>query len=300
MSVRSESIVFDSATEAAARVLIEMALREDLSELGDLTSLSTVPPEQTATVRVVSRATGVVCGVPLLPLVFQALKEPVQIEAYCRDGDMISPGRVVASVSGRVQALLTGERTLLNFLMHLSGVASRTAHFVEQVQGTRAVILDTRKTLPGYRRLQKYAVRCGGGVNHRMGLYDGILIKDNHLAARGSADVASAVGAARQWMSARQLSLPVEIEVDTLEQLQDALRQRPEIVLLDNMDPPQLRQAVQIRDQLSPPTQLEASGGVTLATVRSIAETGVERISIGGLTHSAPALDLGFDWQFSA
>ena len=207
-------------------------------------------------------------------------------------------GTVLASITGPVRSLLTGERTVLNLMTHLSGIASRTAQFVEQVRGTRAVILDTRKTLPGYRLLQKYAVRCGGGTNHRMGLYDGILIKDNHLAARGESSCAAAVADARRFMLSIDAKATIEIEVDSLKQLRDALQERPEIVLLDNMSVEMLRDAVRIRDENAPQTRLEASGGVTLQTVRAIAETGVERISVGSLTHSSPALDLGFDWPW--
>ncbi len=166
------------------------------------------------------------------------------------------------------------------------------------VQGTKAVILDTRKTLPGYRLLQKYAVRCGGGTNHRMGLYDGILIKDNHLAARGESSCAAAVADARKYMERFDRKAKIEIEVDSLEQLRDALNATPEIVLLDNMSPALMREAVEIRDATSSSTLLEASGGVSLETVRAIAESGVDRISVGSLTHSSPALDLGFDWPW--
>jgi len=214
------------------------------------------------------------------------------------DGSPLQSGDHVATVKGPVQLLLTGERIALNFLIHLSGIASKTGEFVRRTAGSNAVILDTRKTLPGYRLLHKYAVRCGGGTNHRMGLYDGMLIKDNHLAARGNRSVADAVSAARLFLSARSLQLPVEVEVDTLEQLKDALDARPEIVLLDNMKLAQLRQAVALRNETSPSTLLEASGGVNLETVGRIAGTGVDRISIGGLTHSAPALDLGYDWPW--
>lgn len=290
--------VFDGITERSARSLVEMALREDLGDSGDITSESTISPELTATINIVSRDKGIVCGIPLIPLVFQQLQADMVVDRRCQDGDSVVAGSLVASVTGRVRTLLTGERTLLNFLIHLSGVASHTAAFVERVKGTRAQIFDTRKTLPGYRWLHKYAVRCGGGVNHRMGLYDGILIKDNHVAARGDGIVSAAVSDAREWMSKRRLALPVEIEVDTLEQLRDALREVPDIVLLDNMGPELLSEAVRIRDQTSPRTRLEASGRVTLETVRAIAESGVDRISIGGLTHSAPALDLGFDWPW--
>jgi nicotinate-nucleotide pyrophosphorylase (carboxylating) len=295
---------FDQETMAAAVSLIEIALTEDLRDRGDLTSLSTIPEELSASVSIVSRENGVLCGAPLIPLVFQnlnsrmAMSSQVSVDLAIPDGGSVKPGNRIASISGPVRTLLTGERTVLNFLIHLSGVASKTQAFVQKVQGTKAVILDTRKTLPGYRLLHKYAVRCGGGTNHRMGLYDGILIKDNHLAARGDQKVSAAVSDARHYMQLHGMKLPVEIEVDTLEQLRDALDENPEIVLLDNMGPSMLIEAVRMRDTMAPKTKLEASGRVTLETVRAIAETGVDRISIGGLTHSAPALDLGFDWPW--
>lgn len=275
-----------------------MSLDEDLGEQGDLTCLATIPAELQATVNIVSRQTGIVSGLPILPIVFGMLPGSVSCSVRLNDGNPVQCGTVLASITGTVRSLLTGERTVLNFMTHLSGIASRTAQFVEQVRGTRAVILDTRKTLPGYRLLQKYAVRCGGGTNHRMGLYDGILIKDNHLAARGELSCAAAVAAARRFMVSIDAKATIEIEVDSLKQLRDALQERPEIVLLDNMSVEMLRDAVRIRDENAPQTRLEASGGVTLQTVRAIAETGVERISVGSLTHSSPALDLGFDWPW--
>ena len=316
------SPVFDSVTEASARTLTRMALDEDLGDRGDLTCLSTIPAELQATVNIVSRQNGIVSGLPVVPIVFEMLPGSVSWSQRLRDGDPVRRGSILASMTGPVRTLLTGERTVLNFLTHLSGIASRTADFVEQVRGTRAVILDTRKTLPGYRRLQKYAVRCGGGANHRMGLCDGILIKDNHLAARGDSSCAAAVADARRFLNtgkslgdSQGLCAPasadtrgfaasidagatIEIEVDTLTQLRDALNEHPEIVLLDNMPLEMLWNSVTLRDEYSPLTRLEASGGVTLETVRAIAETGVERISVGSLTHSSPALDLGFDWPW--
>jgi nicotinate-nucleotide pyrophosphorylase (carboxylating) len=290
--------IFDQDSAQAALTLTRMSLNEDLRDVGDVTCLSTIPADLHATVQIVSRESGVVCGLPLIPVVFRELAGEVKSSVSVQDGEKVHRGTLLASLTGPVRALLTGERTILNLMTHLSGIASRTALFVDAVAGTGARILDTRKTLPGYRALQKYAVRCGGGTNHRMGLYDGVLIKDNHLAARGDSACASAVADARRYMIATGRNTSIEIEVDTLEQLRDALKEKPEIVLLDNMAPDQLREAVALRDQFAPTTLLEASGGVTLQTVRSIAETGVERISVGGLTHSSPALDLGFDWPW--
>jgi nicotinate-nucleotide pyrophosphorylase (carboxylating) len=289
---------FDAETSAAATHLAELSLHEDLHEVGDLTSRATIPEHLSAAVRIVVRQSGVIAGLGVLPLVFRLLPGPVRSEVFLKDGDAVLPGSIAAEIHGPVRTLLTGERTVLNFLTHLSGIASRTADFVRAVRGTSAQILDTRKTLPGYRLLQKYAVRCGGGVNHRIGLYDGMLIKDNHLAARGSSSCAGAVKAARDYLQEHGLTVPVEIEVDTLEQLEDALTERPELVLLDNMSCPQLCEAVLLRNRLAPATRLEASGGVTLQTVRAIAETGVDRISVGSLTHSSPALDIAFDWPW--
>jgi nicotinate-nucleotide pyrophosphorylase (carboxylating) len=272
-----------------------MALMEDLGDRGDLTCQALIPPSRRAEVNVVARKPGVLAGSPIGRMVFAQLDRDIEWAAAKSDGDRLQPGDVVATVSGPLNALLVGERTMLNFMTHLSGVASLTAQFVERIAGTRAVILDTRKTLPGYRRLEKYSVRCGGGTNHRMGLFDGVLIKDNHLAAwTANASIAAAVKTAREKSPP---GVSIEVEVDSLDQLRDALQGGPDIVLLDNMPPAMLREAVAIRDAARQSVLLEASGGVTLETVRAVAETGVERISIGGLTHSAPALDLAFDWK---
>ena len=293
------TIDFNSECQSAAKLLVKLSLEEDLREVGDLTSLSTIPADLTATVNIVTRQPGVVCGLAVLPIVFAELSAAVTVETQIRDGDAISERTLIASLTGPVRDLLTGERTVLNFLTLLSGIASRTAQFVAEVHHTKAVILDTRKTFPGFRLLQKYAVRCGGGTNHRMGLYDGILIKDNHIAARGDSTCAAAVADARRYAIAHHMNPQIEIEVDSLKQLQDALQESPEIILLDNMSPVTLKQAVAIRDaSASSATMLEASGGVTLQTVRAIAESGVDRISIGSLTHSSPALDIGFDWPW--
>lgn len=291
------TIHFSQAEREAATKLIDLGLAEDFQGVGDLTSSSVVDASATAEIRVVARRNGVLAGAPIAEMVFNRIDPSVIWRTRIADCTQLTPGAVVATVSGPVRSLLTGERTALNFLTHLSGIATLTRQFVDAVAGTRAQILDTRKTLPGYRVLQKYAVRAGGGTNHRMGLYDGILIKDNHLAYRGSADVsnriAEAVTAAR---SSAPTGIPIEIEVDSLDQLRQALAVSPDIVLLDNMNPEQLRDAIAIRDKVASQTQLEASGGVTLANVAEIAATGVDRISIGALTHSAPALDLAFDF----
>ena len=294
---------FGILEEQAAVRLIELALAEDLAGSStnemdrDLTCAALIDSSETATINVVVRRDGILSGGPVAELVFQRLDPIVRWEVIVADGSLVTAQTVVARATGPLRSLLIGERTSLNFLMHLSGVATQTRKFVEAVAGTKAVILDTRKTLPGWRALEKYAVRCGGGTNHRMGLHDGVLIKDNHLAAwvrgQGSATIADAI---RQARAVSPDGIAIEVEVDTLEQLRDALSGGPEIVLLDNMDLPTLREAIRLRDAVAPETRLEASGGITLSNVREIAETGVDRISIGALTHSAPALDLAFDW----
>lgn len=287
---------FGQEERASAIELVSTALLEDLQGACDLTSVALVPEDQEGTVQIVARRQGVVCGLPIIELVFARIDRSVTIDLLAQDGDFVPSGRVLANLQGPVRSLLTGERTVLNFLTALSGVATLTWMFVDAVRESSAQILDTRKTWPGWRRLQKYAVRCGGGTNHRLGLYDGILIKDNHLAAWRTQSPDGSVSAAIRHARLRWPGKPVEVEVDTIMQLNDALHERPEIVLLDNMNPDQLREAVAIRDRFAPSVQLEASGGVSLSTIAAIAATGVERISIGALTHSAPALDIAFDW----
>lgn len=280
----------------AASWTIREAFAEDLDETGDLTSQLLIPEDWQGTVEISVRKAGVVSGLPFANMVFQTLDENIQVDVLTEDGTLVSPGTVIAKVRGPVRQLLTGERTALNLLTMLSGTATLTYQFAKRALGTKAVILDTRKTLPGLRLLQKYAVRCGGGTNHRLGLYDGILIKDNHLAAwkkQGGKSLADLLTDLRQRVPEGSV---LEIEVDTLEQLEQALHGQPDIVLCDNMPPELLQLAVKIRDRLAPAVQLEASGGVDLKTIEIIARTGVDRISIGALTHSAPALDIGFDW----
>lgn len=295
VSVSAVEETFGPREREAAAHLTALALAEDLADVGDLTTQALIAPDQTGVVQVVARQAGVLAGAPIGRLVLEQLDPTVIWTGLRRDGDRLEPGDVIATLSGSLASLLIGERTVLNWLTHLSGIASLTRQYVDAVAGTQAVILDTRKTHPGYRLLEKYAVRCGGGSNHRLGLYDGILIKDNHLAAWTESDsIATAVQTARQrFPHVRQ----IEVEVDTLDQLRDALAGQPEIVLLDNMPPATLKAAVALRNATAPAVRLEASGGVNLQTVRAIAEAGVERISIGALTHSAPALDIGLDWS---
>lgn len=285
---------FSPAESEACRRLLELALQEDLGDAGDITSRSTIPEVLTGRAVFVARSAGVVSGLPAAQLTCETIDGSLQFEAQVRDGTSVTAGQPIATVAGPMRSILTAERTALNFLQHLSGVATLTRRFVDAIAGCKGQILDTRKTLPGWRILDKYAVRCGGGHNHRMGLHDGILIKDNHLASlRAQGDpISRAVKAARDFVT----FVPIEIEVDSLDMLREALACKPNIVLLDNMSPDQMREAVKLRDQTAPDVKLEASGGIQLATVRAIAETGVDRISIGALTHSAPALDIALDY----
>ena len=292
------SPTFSDSEHEAAATLIAAALQEDLRDVGDLTCQALIEHNEQAEVQVVARQPGTLAGIPIARMVFESLDSSVVWTTHIEDGSRLEAGSVVATVSGALASLLTGERTALNFLTHLSGIATLTQTFVDAVAGTRAEILDTRKTLPGYRLLQKYAVRAGGGTNHRLGLFDGVLIKDNHLAGwHASHDNASIAAAIIQARERSPEGLSIEVEVDTLGQLDDALDAPPDIVLLDNMDCETLCEAVALRDRKAPGVQLEASGGVTLETIAPIAATGVERISIGALTHSAPSLDLAFDWR---
>jgi nicotinate-nucleotide pyrophosphorylase (carboxylating) len=289
---------FTEEEKERARELIGMALEEDLEGGGDVTTRVLIPEDQFGAVQIVARRAGVLAGLPLAAMVVNEIDPTAVFAALARDGDALAAGSVIAEISGRVPSLLMAERTCLNFLTHLSGVATLTRRYVDAIEGTRAAIYDTRKTLPGWRVLQKYAVRAGGGRNHRQGLADMILIKDNHLggwrAGANDCRIAAAVRAARSGAPA---GMKIEVEVDTLDQLADALSGEPDIVLLDNMTLDQLRQAVALRNQRAAEVELEASGSVSLETVAAIAATGVERISVGALTHSAPALDLAFDWK---
>jgi len=288
---------FTPPEAAACERLVQLALDEDLGGFGDLTSLAVIPPELVGEAAFVARSPGVLAGLPAARAVFAMVDPAVAFEERLSDGARLGAGDTVAVVRGPMRSILTAERTALNFLQRLSGVASLTARYVEQVAGHKAVVLDTRKTTPGWRLLEKYAVRQGGGQNHRMGLFDGVLIKDNHLAGLEIADCKLQIEeAVRRVRENHGRAVPVEVEVDTLEQLDAALAAGPDVVLLDNMPPDVLREAVRRRDAEAPGVQLEASGGVNLSTIRTIAETGVDRISVGALTHSATALDIGLDY----
>jgi nicotinate-nucleotide pyrophosphorylase (carboxylating) len=317
----------------AAKKLIKLACEEDVGghtafldrSWADITSGLFIPAGQTGKAAYVARSAGVLSGQQVCDLVYHTKRHfagRATYEALVPDGSRLEGGTVVGRVSGEMRAILGAERITLNFLQHLSGVATLTRQFVDRVAGLPCRILDTRKTTPGWRVLEKYAVRCGGGTNLRMGLHDGILIKDNHLSAMAASaapvsfphggmypyshpappgqDTAppprtftEAVAWARRFF---EPGMPVEVEVDTLEQVDQALPSGADIVLLDNMNLDQLREAVGRRNAVAPSVLLEASGGVNLQTVRAIAETGVDRISVGALTHSAVALDIGLDY----
>jgi nicotinate-nucleotide pyrophosphorylase (carboxylating) len=276
---------------AEARAVISRALDEDLRYGPDITTQATVPADATTTAALVAREPGVIAGCDVALLV---LDEVLGMGGYrvldrLADGDSVESGAVVLRVEARTQGLLTAERTLLNLVCHLSGVASATRQWVDAVAGTRAVVRDTRKTLPGLRVLQKFAVRVGGGQNHRMGLGDATLIKDNHVAAAGS--VVAAMNAVRSAAP----DLPCEVEVDSLEQLDEVLGEHVELVLLDNFPVWQTQTAVQRRDTRAPGVKLESSGGLSLENAHAYAATGVDYLAVGALTHSVRVLDIGLD-----
>lgn len=269
--------------------VVRSALEEDLRYGPDATTAATVPADASAVAELTPRKAGVLAGGPVALAVFDEVLEGYELLSSLADGSEVAAGEPVIVIRGRTRGLLTAERTALNLLCHLSGIATATAAWVRAVHGTDCRIRDSRKTLPGLRALQKYAVRAGGGVNHRMGLGDAVLIKDNHVIAAGS--VTAALRAAREHAP----ELPCEVEVDRLEQLDEALAAGADEVLLDNFTPEQCAEAVRRRDHASPKTKLEASGGLTLQVARAYAETGVDYLAVGALTHSSPALDIGMD-----
>ena len=271
---------------------VRAALDEDLGIAGDITTQATVASGAPAEAAIAARKPGVIAGLALAEAAFRALDRNVVFTIETEDGAAASAGGVIARISGDARAILSAERVALNFLGRLSGIATQTRLYVDAIAGTNAKIVDTRKTTPGLRAFEKYAVRCGGGHNHRVGLFDAVLIKDNHIIAAGG--IAAAIRSAR---AAAGHMTKIEVEVDTLEQLQIALREKVDCVLLDNMKPAALADAVKI---VSGRCLTEASGGVNLDTVRDIAATGVDLISVGALTHSAPVLDLGLDFATSA
>ena len=282
--------LFDPDTRADALIAIRRALEEDLRYGPDATSLATVPADSRATARLATRSDGVVAGLPLIGMVLtEVLGDDYSVTLRAGDGDRVSAGDVVAEITAPTRGLLTAERTLLNLVCHLSGVATATRAWADELSGTGCAVRDTRKTMPGMRLLQKYAVRCGGGVNHRLGLGDAVLVKDNHVVAAGG--VVPALAAVRE----RFPDLPCEVEVDSLEQLDQMLDAGVDLVLLDNFPVWQTQMAVQRRNAISPRTRLESSGGLGLDVAADYARGGVDFLAVGGLTHSVAVLDLGLD-----
>jgi nicotinate-nucleotide pyrophosphorylase (carboxylating) len=302
-------ISWSPQVEEDCRRIVRLAVFEDLDRGYDWTTVALAPEGATASAQIVARQAGTIAGLAALPIVLDEMDIESQWQPQVQDGQQVAAGTVLATIGGSARDLLTSERTLLNILGRLSGIATLTRRYVDAIAGLPAHIYDTRKTTPGWRRLEKYAVQCGGGRNHRTGLFDAVLIKDNHLALGRQRDIgrgytpAEAVQRARRFIAEtlagdpRASTMIVEVEVDSLEQLAEVLPAGPDIVLLDNMVPDQLREAVVMRSWLAPRVALEASGGVNLDTVRTIAETGIERISVGALTHSATCLDVALDWK---
>ena len=285
MTIEKEPVLDD----VLLKPLVEDALAEDLGRRGDVTSQATIPADMQAQLQIKARQSGVICGMDLARLSFALVDANIEFVAQVQDGETVAAGAVLATVKGNARHLLTAERTALNFMTHLSGIATATRQIVDSVAQYPAQITCTRKTIPGLRIVQKYAVRCGGGRNHRLGLDDAILIKDNHIAIAG--DIKTAIEQAQHF--AGHL-IPIEVEVDTLEQLEQALEAGVSLVLLDNMSPEILSQAVAMCKGRA---KTEASGGITPETVRAAASTGVDFIAMGYLTHSTTALDIGLDFS---
>lgn len=278
--------------DADLRRRVRESLAEDLGRAGDLSTTRFLSPARTFSAVVKVKAPGVLCGVAAAREVLRQACPRAKARWLAADGARVRPGQVVARIAGP-RELLSAERTLLNFLQHLSGVATLAARYVDAVKGTRARIYDTRKTLPGWRALEKYAVRCGGAQNHRMGLYDMVMLKDNHWAGSSPAELASKVAAFRR----SHPRIPIQVEADSLGRLEAALALRPDLILLDNMGPALLRRAIALCRRRAPRVKLEVSGGVDLKTVRALAALGPDRISVGKLTHSAPALDISMKFE---
>jgi nicotinate-nucleotide pyrophosphorylase (carboxylating) len=301
-------IEWDALVEDECRRLVRAALLEDLDREQDWTAVSLVPMEATGNAAIVARQAGVIAGLPAAKIVIDEMDRRVGFESVVNDGQAVKAGTIIANLEGPARSLLTLERPMLNFVGRLSGIATLTSQFVAAISGTKARLYDTRKTTPGWRRLEKYAVRQGGGYNHRTGLFDAILIKDNHvalgtaLAGQAHHSPAELVKQARQFLQGSfpagdlRREMIVEVEVDSLAQLEQVLPERPDLVLLDTMSLETLRRAVALRQAQAPAVQLEASGGITLATIAEIAATGVDRISAGALTHAAQSLNVAMDW----
>jgi nicotinate-nucleotide pyrophosphorylase (carboxylating) len=303
-----QQVDWTPSIEDDLRQIIRLAVREDLGRYHDWTTVALVESDVQGRAAVVARQAGVMAGLRAMPAVIDEMHAAIEVNLLANDGDEVAGGTVVAELAGNARDMLTCERPLLNLVGRLSGIATLTREYVKRIDGTPARIYDTRKTVPGWRRLEKYAVRCGGGSNHRTGLFDAILIKDNHLALFGrekKGSPAQAVIAAKQFLAAMDPELVppnmlVEVEIEQIKDLEAVLRAGPDIVLLDNMRPEQLQAAVALRNRIAPGIELEASGGVSLETVREIAQTGVARVSAGGLTHGAWWLDVALDWLPSA
>ncbi|MEO1972156.1 MAG: carboxylating nicotinate-nucleotide diphosphorylase [Pirellulaceae bacterium] len=282
--------------------LVRLAIREDLDREQDWTTVALVSPTQKSQATIVARQDGVFCGQHVVDVIATAMQLTVETETFAEDGDAVVGGTQLVRITGNARDILTAERTILNFMGRLCGIATHTAKFVAGVRGTNVGVFDTRKTTPGWRRLEKFAVRCGGGTNHRTGLFDAILIKDNHLAFAGLVDTPDlAVAKIREFLEhadspVEREQMPITVEVDSLEQLARVLPANPDIVLVDNMTLDQLREASRMRTAAAPDVILEASGGITLELLAAVAKTGIDRVSIGALTHSAINMDLGLDW----
>ncbi len=294
-------VAWNAQTIDDCRQLIRLAVREDLGRGIDLTTMALVAETARGSARIIARDAGVVAGLRAVEVALREMQVDVAWDPHVGDGDLVAAGTPLGRLTGSTRDLLMSERILLNLVGRLSGIATLTRRFVDSVTGTAAQIYDTRKTTPAWRRLEKYAVRCGGGHNHRTGLFDAILIKDNHL-AHANLDPAAAVTQARAFLSqhygaAKAADYPVEIEVDTLAQFEVAISARPDIILLDNMGLDTLTEAVRRRNIAAGDVVLEASGGVRLSTVAEIAATGVDRISVGAITHAALCQDVALDWE---
>lgn len=298
------TVTADSMLENDLRLLVRLAIAEDLSDAVDWTSLCMIDDDQTGGCEIVPRQPGICAGLATLPWIIDEFDADLKLDVLSTDGQPLIAGQPIARIIGNARDLLTSERTILNVLCRLCGVATQTKLYVDAIAGMKSKVYDTRKTMPGWRLLEKYAVACGGGRNHRRGLYDGFLIKDNHLQLGGKEGLpmkpGEAAGRAIRWRGGQvqRMTAPriVEIEVDSMEQLRDVLPVGPDIVLIDNFCLDDVRSAVEMRDELNPAVELEVSGNVTIDTIAAIAATGVERISSGALTHQATWLDLGLDW----
>ena len=299
-----QTVTANALLEGDLRSLVRLSIAEDLRDSLDWTTVCLIEPEQRGGCHIVPREKGICAGLATLEWIVDEFDADLDLEITLSDGQLLIPGEPIATLQGSVRDLLTSERTILNILSRLCGIASLTASYVAAIGDSPARLYDTRKTTPGWRLLEKYAVHCGGAHNHRSGLYDGFLIKDNHLAlaggTKGPITASAATQRALRWQGSKveHLSAPtiVEIEVDCLEQFQEVLPTKPDIILLDNFPIAQLCKAVALRDEMKSPVELEASGNVRIDTLPEIAATGVDRISSGALTHQATSLDLGLDW----